>query len=69
MKACVKVKGIDVPCYVTGMKKILAKKTSGAESEIRDFEEVCFASGCYYVFVGEQILHIWGHSIEFVSFQ
>lgn len=70
MNAYVKISEIDCPCYVPKVKKIITMRGKSHEtSEIDDFESLRIYTDCYYVFVGEQILHVWGKNIEFVSFQ
>lgn len=69
MDAYVKVKGIELPCRVPNVKKIITNTTDHESSEITDFEALRTYSNWYYVFVGEWILHVWGKNIEFISFQ
>ena len=69
MNACVKLKGIDAPVYVENVEMIKTERSNtGAKTEIKDFKEFSFYSNLYYIFVGKNILHIWGHNIEYVLF-
>lgn len=69
MNAYIKLKGIDDPVFVENVVTIKTEcNTTGDKKEIKDFKEFSFYSNYYFVFVGKNILHAWGHNIEYVLF-
>lgn len=69
MNAYIKVKGIEQACYVPNMKKIIVTDfQSGQTEEITNFEKFIINTYAYYVFVGDDILHVRGEMIEFLQF-
>ncbi len=69
MNAYVKLKGIDNAVYVENVELIKTEcNTTGEKKEVKDFKDFTFYSDYYFVFVGKNILHAWGHNIEYVLF-
>lgn len=69
MDAYVKIKGIDSPRLVHKVSKVISISTANSQLvEIIDFEKLRISLRGYYVFVGEEILHVWGQNVDFVEF-
>ena len=68
MSAYIKLKGIEKPCVVSDVQKVISKVNSES-LEIRDFETLRFSGNAYYVFIGKSILHVFGQNIEYVLFK
>lgn len=68
MNSVIKLKDISSTIEVLNIEKIIC--TSDHQSEtVKNFEEFHFFSSYYYVFVGENILHVRGNNIEYVIFK
>ena len=69
MNAYVKLKDIDHAIFVESVNTIKTEcNTNGEKKEIKDFKEFSFYGNYYFIFVGKNILHAWGHKIEYVLF-